>query len=215
PDDFSLDGLESDGNEDNEYPLQSSTLSQTGNQPLIKKWKKIKRTGGSSVKIFYNTAVINNTEYSVCCYKICIQQIKYVKDGSTLNLWRHLRNKHHISRAIVEDGRIKVVKNNNKYEFVVMPESSQSAITQTLNKIKKYSSNNLKQKNLDNNIVAFIVEELQPFLIIYSRAFKRIIEELDIQANILNNDCLKDILINSEDKVLRNLREYVNDSAEI
>ncbi|CAG8675300.1 16276_t:CDS:2, partial [Racocetra fulgida] len=46
-------------------------------------------------------------------------------------------------------------------------------------------------------------------------AFKRIIEGLDIQANVLSNDRLKEILINSEDKILQNLREYAHDSAEI
>ncbi|CAG8554980.1 995_t:CDS:2, partial [Racocetra fulgida] len=108
--------------------------------------------------------------------RIC-SRIKYVKDGSTSNLWRHLRNKHHISRAMVEGGRVKiVVKSNN---------------------------------------IAFIVEELQPFSIIQLRSFKRIIEGLDTQANVLSNDHLKEILINSEDKILQDLCEYALDSAEI
>ncbi|CAG8610272.1 1037_t:CDS:2, partial [Racocetra fulgida] len=46
-------------------------------------------------------------------------------------------------------------------------------------------------------------------------AFKRIIEELDTQATVLSKDHLKDILINSEDKMLRNFRECALDSAEI
>ncbi|CAG8558871.1 12607_t:CDS:2 [Racocetra fulgida] len=137
-------------------------------------------------------------------------------DGSTSNLWRHLRNKHHILRAMVEGGRVKVVvKSNNSCDFFVIPESSQSTIVQSFNKVKKYALNNPKQKNLDNNVAAFIVEELQPFSITQSQAFKRIIEELDTQANVLSNDHLKEILINSEDKILQNLREYAHDSAEI
>ncbi|CAG8692589.1 12044_t:CDS:2 [Cetraspora pellucida] len=42
-----------------------------------------------------------------------------------------------------------------------------------------------------------------------------IIEGLDVQANILGNDHLKEILINFEDKVLQNLREYAQDSSEV
>ncbi|CAG8462304.1 6072_t:CDS:2 [Scutellospora calospora] len=58
-----------------------------------------------------------------------------------------------------------------------MPESSQLTIMQSFNKVKKYAFNNPKQKNLNNNIVALIIEKLQPFSIIQSRAFKRIIED--------------------------------------
>src|SRR5690349_8930145 len=116
---------------------------------------------------------------------------------------------------MVEGGQVKIVVKDNVCEFSIMPESSQPTIIQSFNKIKKYELNNPKQKNLDNNIVAFIVEELQPFSIIQSRAFKRIIERLNVQANILGNDHLKEILINSEDKVLQNLREYAHDSSEI
>ena len=127
-----------------------------------------------------------------------------------------MRNRHHISRAMIEVGRVKVVvKENNKCEFSVMPESSQTTIMQTFEKIKKYTPTNPKQKNLDHNVAAFIIEELQPFSIIQSRAFKRIIEGLDVQANVLGYDRLKEILINFEDKVLQNLREYALDSAEI
>ncbi|CAG8556944.1 4089_t:CDS:2 [Racocetra fulgida] len=71
-----------------------------------------------------------------------------------------------------------------------------------------------KPKNSDF-MIAFIIEELQPFSIIQSRSFKRIIEGLDTQANILSNDHLKEILINSENKILQDLSEYVLDSAEI
>ncbi|CAG8779229.1 13884_t:CDS:2, partial [Racocetra fulgida] len=35
-----------------------------------------------------------------------------------------------------------------------------------------------------------------------------------VQTNILGNDRLKEILINSEDKVLQNLRKYAQDSSE-
>ncbi|CAG8751064.1 13610_t:CDS:2, partial [Racocetra fulgida] len=118
--------------------------------------------------------------------------------------------------TMIEGGRVKVVvKENNKCEFSVISESSQTMIVQAFEKIKKYTPTNPKQKNLDHNIAAFIVEELQPFSIIQSQAFKRIIEGLDVQANVLSYDRLKEILINSEDKVLQNLHEYTFDSAEI
>jgi hypothetical protein len=218
--DINSDELESnntDNNDNNDNnSFQSSALSQTSGQVLVKKQKKVERPGGSPVKVFYEIRLINNLEFWVCRHKSCISRTKYLKDGSTSNLWRHLRNKHHISRAMVEVGRVKVVvKNNNHCEFSVMPESSQSTIMQSFNKVKKYLFDNPKQKKLDNNIAAFIIEELQPFSIIQSQSFKRIIEGLDTQANILSNDRLKEILINSEDKILQNLREYALDSAEI
>ena len=50
-----------------------------------------------------------------------------------------------------------------------MLEFSQTMITQAFNKVKKYALTNTKQKDLDRNIVAFIVEELQAFSIIQSR----------------------------------------------
>ncbi|CAG8486056.1 8629_t:CDS:2 [Racocetra fulgida] len=49
---------------------------------------------------------------------------------------------------------------------------------------------------------AFIIEELLLFSITQSQAFKRIIEGLDAQSNVLSNDHLKEILINSENKIL-------------
>ena len=96
-----------------------------------------------------------------------------------------------------------------------MLEFSQTMITQAFNKVKKYALTNTKQKDLDRNIAAFIVEELQLFSIIQLWAFKRIIEWLDTQANVLGYNRLKEILINSEDKILQNLREYALNSAEI
>ncbi|CAG8554472.1 18571_t:CDS:2, partial [Racocetra fulgida] len=46
-------------------------------------------------------------------------------------------------------------------------------------------------------------------------AFKKIIEELDVQANVLSIDCLKELLINSKDKILKNVREYAINNTEI
>ncbi|CAG8743855.1 1750_t:CDS:2, partial [Racocetra fulgida] len=59
-------------------------------------------------------------------------------------------------------------------------------------------------KKLDNNIAAFIIEDLQLFSVLQSQAFKGIIE-----------DRLKEILINAKDKILQNIRKYALDSAEI
>ena len=58
--------------------------------------KKIERPGGSPVKPFFETKLINNIEYWFCRHKSCTR-VKYLKDGSTSNLWRHMRNRHHIS----------------------------------------------------------------------------------------------------------------------
>ena len=127
-----------------------------------------------------------------------------------------MRSIHHISRAMIESGRVKIMtKDNDKCEFSVMAESSQSTIVQVLNKIKKYPFNHPKQKKLDSNTAAFIVEDLQPFSVLQSQAFKRIIEGLDVQANVLSIDRLKELLINSEDKILKNVREYAISDAEI
>ncbi|CAG8644441.1 3668_t:CDS:2, partial [Scutellospora calospora] len=74
---------------------------------------------------------------------------------------------------------------------------------------------NLMIQMLMKTLSTFIVEELQPFSIIQSRAFKRIIEGLNVQANMLGYDHLKEILINSEHKVLQNLCEYALDTKEM
>ncbi|CAG8588506.1 756_t:CDS:2, partial [Scutellospora calospora] len=140
-----LNGTESDDTNINE----DSVLSQPNSQVFVKKQKKIERLSGSPVKLFFETKLINNIEYWFCQHKSCTSRVKYIKDGSISNLWRHMRNRYHISRAMIE---------------VV---------------------------------------------------FKRIIEGLDIQANVLGYDRLKEILINSEDKILQNLREYALDSAKI
>ncbi|CAG8538573.1 9598_t:CDS:2 [Racocetra fulgida] len=79
----------------------------------------------------------------------------------------------------------------------------------------KYTSNNLKQKKLNNNIAAFIVNDLQSFSVLEEPSFKKIIEGLDPQINMPSKDRLKEILINAEDKILRNVHEYVLDDAEI
>ncbi|CAG8684873.1 17405_t:CDS:2, partial [Cetraspora pellucida] len=157
PEAGNLDESKSDGMNRYENSLQSF-ISQTSSKFLVKR-KKVKRLGGSSVKEFYEMKLINNLEYQICHHKTCTSKIKYLKDGSTSNLWCHLRNKHHISQAMIEGD--------------------------------------------------------QPFSIIQLRSFKRIIEGLDVQVNILGNDRLKEILINSENKVLQNLHEYAQDSSEV
>ncbi|CAG8758170.1 8234_t:CDS:2, partial [Racocetra fulgida] len=53
--------------------------------------------------------------------------------------------------------------------------------------------------------------DLYPFLVLQSQAFKRIIEGLDLQANMLSKDYLKEILLNAEDNILRKIWEYVLD----
>ncbi|CAG8705909.1 3993_t:CDS:1, partial [Cetraspora pellucida] len=192
--DVNLDELEFDYMDFNEDSPQSPTFSQTSDQSLVNedlpqlsalpqtglvKRKKIERQGGSPVKVFYNITLIDNIKFWVCHHKACIPRTKYIKDGSTSNLWRYLRNKHHISQAMVEDGQAKVVVKNNSCKFCIIPESSQTTLTQAFNKTKKYTFSNSKQKKLDNNIAAFIVKELQPFSITQSRALKRIVEGLD------------------------------------
>ncbi|CAG8768958.1 19924_t:CDS:2, partial [Cetraspora pellucida] len=201
-----LDGLEFDYMDFNKDSPQSPTFSQTSDQSLVNedlpqlpallqtglvKRKKIERQGGSPVKVFYNITLIDNIEFWVCRHKACIPRTKYIKDGSTSNLCQ-----------------AKVVVKNNSCEFCIIPESSQTTLIQAFNKTKKYTFSNPKQKKLDNNIAAFIVEELQPFSITQSRALKRIVEGLDAQANVLSNDRLKEIFINSENKILQNIREY-------
>ncbi|CAG8629593.1 9985_t:CDS:2, partial [Racocetra fulgida] len=68
---------------------------------------------GSAVRLFYSVDEIDDVEVWVCHHKSCAPKVKYQKDGSTSNLWRHLRNKHHISRAMVEGGCIKVVSKDD------------------------------------------------------------------------------------------------------
>ena len=101
-----LDGSESDSTNRYENSLRSST-SQTSSKFLVKR-KRVEKPGSSPVKEFYKTQLMNNLEYWVCRHKTCTPKIKYLKDGSTSNLWRHLRNKHHISQAMIEGGRVKV-----------------------------------------------------------------------------------------------------------
>ncbi|CAG8454465.1 2836_t:CDS:2 [Racocetra fulgida] len=130
---------------------------------------------GSSVKLFFKTESIDNTEFWACRHKVC--KVKYIKDGSTSNLWRHMRGKHHILKAMIESGRVKIItKDNDKCEFSVISESSQPTIIQ---------------------------------------AFKKIIEELDVQANVLSIDRLKKLFINSKDKILKNVHEYAINNTEI
>ena len=108
---------------DNTDVNEDSVLSQSGSQILVKKYKKITRLGGSPIKLFFETKLIKDIEYWLCHHKSCMPRIKYLKDGSTSNLWRHMRNRHHISRAMIEGGRVKVVvKENNMCEFSVIPE---------------------------------------------------------------------------------------------
>ncbi|CAG8732506.1 17865_t:CDS:2, partial [Racocetra fulgida] len=111
---------------------------------------------------------------------------------------------------------VKIISNDNdKCEFLLMVESLQPTITQAFDNIKKYAFNHPKQKKLNNNIAAFIVEDLQLFAVLRSQAFKRVIERLDIQANIPSIDHLKEIFINSEDKILKKIREYAINNTEI
>ncbi|CAG8779136.1 5263_t:CDS:2 [Cetraspora pellucida] len=120
-------------------------------------------SSGSPVKPFFKTELINNTEFCVCHHKVY--------------------------KAMIESGRVKIItKDNDKFEFSIMAESSQSTIIQVLNKIKKYPFNHPKQKKLNSNTAAFIVEDLQPF---------------------------SELLINSEDKILKNIHEYAIDDNEI
>ncbi|CAG8479239.1 1964_t:CDS:2 [Scutellospora calospora] len=118
--------------------------------------------------------------------------------------------------AMIENGRVKIMSNDNdKYKFSIMAESLQPTIKQVFDNIKKYAFNHPKQKKLDNNIAVFIIEDLQLFSVLQLQAFKRIIEGLDIQANVLSIDYLKEIFINSEDKILKKIREYAIDNTEI
>ncbi|CAG8698170.1 8388_t:CDS:2 [Cetraspora pellucida] len=124
---------------------------------------------------------------------------QYQKDGSTSNLWRHIRSKHHISRAMIENGRVKIMSNDNdKCKFSIMAESLQLTIKQVFDNIKKYAFNHPKQKKLDNNIAAFIIENLQPFSVLRSQVFKRIIEGLDIRKYIINNTEISSILFTTD-----------------
>src|SRR6185437_15258609 len=105
-----LNETESDDTDVNE----DSILLQSSSQVLVKKRKKIERLGCSPIKLFFETKLINNIEYWFCQHKSCTPQVKYLKDGSTSNLWHYMRNRHHISRAMIEVGRVKVVvKENN------------------------------------------------------------------------------------------------------
>ncbi|CAG8763388.1 22554_t:CDS:2 [Cetraspora pellucida] len=103
-------------------------------------------------------------------------------------------------------------KNSKTCEFQVLAESSQMTIMQVYNTIAKYIFNNSKQKKLNNHITAFIVENLYPFSVLKSQAFKRIIEGLNTQANVLSNDCLKKILLNAGDNILQKIWKYAIDS---
>ncbi|CAG8732168.1 15713_t:CDS:2, partial [Racocetra fulgida] len=88
--------------------------------------------------------------------------------------------------------RVKIKENDSgKYKFQIIAEPSQITLVEVFSKSAKYLLNHSKQKKLNNNLAAFITEELQPF------------SDLDPQANILNNDQLKEILINAEDRVLQ------------
>ncbi|CAG8822608.1 9711_t:CDS:2, partial [Cetraspora pellucida] len=86
-------------------------------------------------------------------------------NGTTSNLWRHLKSKHHISRAMVE-----------------------RTLVEIFSKAAKYSFNYPKQKKLNSNLATFIVEELQSFSILRSQTLIKIIKDLDFQASTSDND---------------------------
>ncbi|CAG8469617.1 17840_t:CDS:2 [Racocetra fulgida] len=176
---------------------------------------KTTKTNGSPVKPFYKVTKFDGVKFWICRHKNC-SRVKYKKDGTTSNLWRYLRNKHHILRALVESNRVKIELNNGvDCEFYVIPESTQTTLVQKFNKVGKYSLNNPIQKRLDSNVAALIVEDLHSFSILQSHAFRRVIEGLDSRVNILSNDRLKEMLINAEDRILQNMREYTYNDNEI
>ncbi|CAG8656239.1 5677_t:CDS:2, partial [Racocetra fulgida] len=71
--------------------------------------KRIRKLGGSSsVRPFYEVTLVNDIDYWICHHKSCAPRVKYKKDGTTSNLWRHLRNKHHILRNMMENNRVRI-----------------------------------------------------------------------------------------------------------
>ncbi|CAG8701946.1 15572_t:CDS:2, partial [Racocetra fulgida] len=181
----------------------SSNLSEVSQLSTIQCKKRAEKSGDSPVKPFYEVVLVNNVEYWACRHKSC-SRTKYKKDGTTSNLWRHLRSKHHISRAMVESKRVKIEKKMGTRTLV-----------EIFSKAAKYSFNYPKQKKLNSNLAAFIVEELQPFSILKSQTLIKIIEDLDSQASVLSKDQLKEILINAEDRVMQSMREHAHDDNEI
>ncbi|CAG8710721.1 6401_t:CDS:2, partial [Racocetra fulgida] len=63
------------------------------------------------------------------------------------------------------------------------------------------STDDLNISEISYNLAAFITEELQLFSILKLQTLIKIIEDLDPQASVLNKDQLKEILINTEDRV--------------